>query len=181
MTVALAIIAAVFTRAMERVSTMDGAMARSVYDSRAIGLVYESPLSVDYEARPYRLADGYCALPQVSDDALVYTFKALHGPAEAVVASLERLRDPRLVSPNAWIMNDVDTVRAAATDTVEIRLKRPVHYFPWLMAMGSAAVRLADGSGTGPYRLERWRRNHAMTFVRRPGASFSPGQFLSPS
>lgn len=175
--IALLVLAAVFTRAMERVSTMDGAMARSIYDARAIQLVYESPLAVDYEKRPYALTSGYCALPQVSADSLVYTFDTLHGPASAMVDSLKRLGDGSLVSPNSWIMKDVADIRAVNPRRVEIRLSRPVHYFPWLMAMSPAAVRLADGSGTGPYWLAEWRRNHAMRFVKRPGAVFAPGQF----
>ena len=165
--IAVLILAAVFTRPMERVSTMDPAMAQSVYDSRAVQLVYETPLTVDYEARPYSLAPGYCELPEVSGDALRYTFKTRSGGAADMVRSLERLRDPQTVSPNRWIVKDIDTITAVGEDKVEIKLKRRVHYFPWLMAMAPSAVVLADGDGTGAYRLESWRRNHAMTFTRR--------------
>ena len=174
--IASLLLAAVFTRPMERVSTMDPAMAQSVYDSRAVQLVYEPPLTVDYEARPYRLAPGYCELPEVSGDALKYVFKTRRGPAADMVRSLERLRDPETVSPNRWIVKDVDTIAAVGENAVEIRLKRRVHYFPWLMAMAPSAVVLADGDGTGAYRLENWRRNHAMTFVRRE-AYKEPGAF----
>ena len=173
---ALLLLAAVFTRPMERVSTMDPAMAQSVYDSRAVQLVYEPPLTVDYEARPYRLAPGYCELPEVSGDALKYVFKTRCGPAADMVRSLERLRDPETVSPNRWIVKDVDTIAVVGENAVEIRLKRRVHYFPWLMAMAPSAVVLADGDGTGAYRLENWRRNHAMTFVRREACK-EPGAF----
>jgi ABC-type transport system substrate-binding protein len=173
----LAILAAVFTRPMERVSTMDAAMSRSVYDARAIQLVYESPLSIDYLARPYRLAPGYCSLPEVSADELVYSFECLRGPARAVADSLERLRDPKVVSPNAWIMKSVDTVSAVGERRLEIRLKERVHYFPWLMAMSPAAVRLADGSGTGAYRLDEWKRNHSMTFSLKDESLRSAGAF----
>ena len=174
--IASLLLVAVFTRPMERVSTMDPAMAQSVYDSRAVQLVYEPPLTVDYEARPYRLAPGYCELPEVSGDALKYVFKTRHGPAADMVRSLERLRDPETVSPNRWIVKDVDTIAAVGENAVEIRLKRRVHYFPWLMAMAPSAVVLADGDGTGAYRLENWRRNHAMTFVRREACK-EPGAF----
>ena len=163
---AAVLFAATFTRQLERVTTMDPAMSRTAYDSRAVRLVYEPLLTVDYEARPYRLVPGYCDLPEISADALTYRFRALHGPAKDAVASLERLRDPALVSPNSWIMGDVETVRAVG-ETVEIRLKRPIRYFPWLMSMPATAVVGADGDGTGPYRLKSWRRNHEMTFERR--------------
>ena len=45
-----------FTRSMERISTMDPAQGRSIYDARAHRLVYKSVLEVDYSARPYSLA-----------------------------------------------------------------------------------------------------------------------------
>ena len=163
----LLLLAATFTRPMERVSTMDPAKAQSLYDARAIQLVCQPVLDIDYTARPYRLVAGYCDLPQVSDDGRVYTFRTVAGPAEPVVASLERLRDPNEVSPNGWVVKDVDTIRVTDTRTVEIRLKRRVHYFAWLMALTATAVRDKNGDGTGAYRLASWRKNHEMVFERR--------------
>ena len=175
--VAAVLFAATFTRTMERVSTMDPAMTRSIYDVHAVRLVYETPLEVDYKARPYRLAPGFCELPQISSDGLTYVFRRAAASSGAgqvrpltvhdMVASLERLRDPAVVSPNAWIVKDVDTMRALGDAAVEIRLKRRCHYFPWLMAMGAAAVRGPGGEGSGVYRLANWRRNHEMVFTRR--------------
>ena len=69
------LVAATFTRTLERVASMDPAMARSIYDSHAVQLVYEPPLEVDYEARPYKLIPCFCELPEVSEDGLTYTFK----------------------------------------------------------------------------------------------------------
>jgi len=163
-------LAAAFVRPMERVSTMDPAMATSLYEAQSVRLVYEAPLAIDYAARPYRLAPEYCELPEVSADGLVYTFKTLHGPAADMVSSLERLRDPKLISPSAWIMKDVASVRATAADRVEIRLKRCVSYFPWLMSMSQCGVRDANGAGTGAFVLEKWRKNHEMVFKRKPSA-----------
>ena len=74
-TVAALLLAPTFTRTLERVSTMDPAMATSVYDAHAVQLVYETPLEIDYKSRPYRLVPGFCELPEVSEDGLVYTFK----------------------------------------------------------------------------------------------------------
>ena len=164
-------LAAVFTRPMERVSTMDPAFAQSVYDSRAVALVYESPLAFDYEKRPYELVPGLCELPEVSADGLTYRFRVRDGKAATaadMVRSLERLRDPKILSPNGWMLKEVTTMRAIDERTAEIRLKRRQHVFPYLMAMSPASVRLPDGSGTGPYVLSSWRKNHAMTFTRKP-------------
>ena len=167
-------LAAAFTRPMERVATLDPAFAQAVYDSRVVQLIYETPLEVDYYARPYRLSPGYCEMPEVSDDGLVYTFRTRGGPAADMVASLARLRDPEIVTPNGWLMKSVDTITAKDDRTVEIRLKSRCHFFPWLMAMSPASVRRPDGSGTGPFELVSWRKNHEMVFKRRIP---SPGRF----
>lgn len=165
-------IAAVFARPLERVSTMDPAFAQSIYDARAVRLTYETVLDIDDVARPYRLAPGACGLPEVSGDGLTYTFR-LRSPAltaDDVVRSLERLRNPELLSPNAWMLKRVATIVARDSRTVEIKLKARCHFFPWLMAMPPAAVRTSSGEGTGPYVLEKWRKNHEMVFRRRAPA-----------
>ena len=201
------LVAATFTRTLERVASMDPAMARSVYDSHAVQLVYEPPLEVDYEARPYKLIPGFCELPEVSEDGLTYVFKVrsrAKGQGEQrnpdihcssspsnfdssdMVRSLERLRDPKVVSPNGWIMKDVDTVKALDAKTVEIRLKRKCHFFPWLMAMSACGVVGPNGEGTGPYKLTYWRKNHEMVFEGRAktkgqGEQRNPNIHCSPS
>ena len=170
------LLAATFTRTLERVSTMDPAMATSVYDAHAVQLVYETPLEIDYKARPYRLVPGFCELPEVSEDGLTYTFKVkVEGlglqrkdfTSSDMVRSLDRLRDPKVVSPNGWIMKDVDVIKALGPRSVAIRLKRRCHFFPWLMALSACGVVGPNGEGSGPYELTHWRKNHEMVFTRR--------------
>ena len=174
---AIVLFAVTFTRPMERVSTLDPALCQSIYDSHAVMLLYETPLEIDYEARPYKLVPGVCDLPEISPDRLKYRFRVRRGGrvrAEDVVRALERLRSPDIVSPNAWMVGDVDKINASDDFTVDISLKRKVRHFPWLMAMSPCAVVLKDGSGTGAYTLKSWRRNHEMVFTRR---SDFPGGF----
>lgn len=176
------LLAATFTRTMERVATMDPAMATSVYDAHAVQLVYETPLAIDYTARPYRLVAGFCELPEVSADGLTYVFKVRSGveggdegsgpyafSAWDLARSLERLRDPERVSPNGWIVKGVESIKTLDNERVEIRLKQRCHYFPWLMAMSAAAVVGPHGEGSGAYRLAHWHKNHEMVFMRRGG------------
>ena len=167
------LLAATFTRPMERVVSMDPLLAQSIYDSHAIQLVYETPLEVDYEARPYRLVPGLCALPEVSADGLVYTFRLVPREpmvvkAPDVVRCLKRLQDPANASPGGWTMKDVASFEVVDEGTFVIRLRNRSHVFPWMMAMSYAAVVASDGSGTGPYRLTSWRKNHEMLFERNP-------------
>lgn len=167
------LLAATFTRPMERVVSMDPLLSQSVYDSHAIQLVYETPLEVDYEARPYRLVPGLCELPEISADGLSYTFRLvprdpMKVKAADIVRCLTRLRDPSNASPGGWTMKDVETIEAVDDRTVSIRLKTRSHVFPWMMAMSYTAVVASDGSGTGPYRLTNWWKNHEMVFDRNP-------------
>ena len=166
------LLAATFTRPLERVTTMDPAKSTSIYDCHAIALVYETPLAVDYKARPYKLVPGYCELPALSTNGTVYTFKTRSGPAEDMVRSLERLNEPGC--PNGWVVKDVSCVRALDACTVEVVLKRRVRYFPWLMAHSASSVLGPNGEGTGPYRLTSWWKNHEMVFERR-GARTAKG------
>ena len=185
----------VYRRATERVVSMDPLRAGNVADARAVQLVYEPLLDVDYYARPYRLVPGLCDLPEVSADRLVYTFRIRDGArftddpcfpggkgravtAQDVKYSLDRLADRANASSGMWLMDGVDSVVAVDGRTVEIRLKRPLHVFPWLMAMAYTSpvpreavetygMRFGGRAvGSGPYRLAEWWRGHRMVFVR---------------
>ena len=170
--------ASIFARQMDRVASTDPAQCQSVYDSKVIQLIYETPLNIDYYARPYKLVPGACELPEVSEDGLTYIFrireKSVTGNgfpsivhSSDIVRSLERLRDPDIVSPNGWYLKSVDTIRALDDRTVEIKMKKRQHVFPWIMAMSGCGIMKADGSGTGPFELTKWWKNHEMVFTRR--------------
>ena len=160
---------ATFTRPLERVSSLDPIKAQSVYAARAVLLYAETPLTVDYKARPYRLGPGLCELPQVSADGLEYTLKMVEDAplgASDVKRALERIRDPNEVSPGGWTMENVDAIKLQDERTLVIRLKKRSHVFPWMLSMAYTAVLDKDGNGTGPYKLAVWRKNHEMSFVR---------------
>ena len=164
---AAALLAATFTRTLERVTTMDPVMAQSAYDMRAIKLVHETVLSIDYAARPYKLVPGACELPEVSADGLVYRFR-MHSPelsSADVIRELTRLGDPANAAPNGFVMKQVAEMKALDDRTLEIRLRKRQHVFPWMLTC--AGVAKADGTGAGPFVLSRWRRNHEMVFTRR--------------
>lgn len=175
MIASLLLFAATFACPMERVSSLSPWDAQSAYDSYAVQLIYETPLAIDYAARPYRLVPGYCELPEVSDDKLTYrlTVRGEGRRAADVVRAIEKLYDP--TCPNGWIVKDVASIRSLDAKTLEIVLKKPVRYFPWLLAMSSCAVVASDGSGTGPYELKSWRKNHKMEFTKR-GCEESPSE-----
>ena len=185
----------VYRRAAERVVSMDPIRAGSVPDARAVQLVYEPLLDIDYYARPYRLVPGLCELPEVSPDRLVYTFRLREGSrftddpcfpggkgravtAHDVKYSLDRLADKANASSGMWLMDGVASVQVVDDRTISIRLKQPLHVFPWLMAMAYTgpvpreAVEMYStrfggrAVGSGPYRLAEWWRGHRMVFER---------------
>ena len=171
MTFASLVLAASFACPMERVDSLDPAKAQSSYDARAVSLVYETPLEIDYSARPYALAPGLCELPEVSEDRLKYVFKMAKGaPLKSgdVKRAIDRLRDPDRPSPGRWTVKRVASTETPDDETLVVTLSSPQHVFPWMLALANCAVPAADGSGTGPYRLASWWRNHEMVFVRNP-------------
>ena len=186
-----------YRRALERVASMDPLQAASVPDSKAISLVYEPMLEVNYVARPYTLKPCLCDLPEVSSNGLVYTYRIRTGArfqddpcfaegkgrpvtAEDVRFSLARLADKSNASSGMWTMDPVAQVEAMDARTVRVTLKKPLHVFPWLTAMAywAAVPREAvekygekfneHAVGSGPYRLTDWWRNHRMVFTRDP-------------
>jgi len=84
------------------------------------------------------------------------------------VAALNRIRDPELGSPMAWMYGAVDTITATGDREVTIALKRPWTLFRYVPATAAAhivpAALIAAGDdtldlapvGTGPYRFASW-------------------------
>ena len=168
---------AVYRQGFGRVASMDPLRAGDETSAKAVALVYEPLLEVDYCARPYRLKSCVCDLPQISDDGCVYTFhvredvKFRNGkPVRAadIKRGLDRLADKANASPGMWTMASVKTVEATDDRTIVITLKKPLHVFKWLMAMPFTGVMSEDGTGSGAYWLKSWRKNHEMVFERNP-------------
>jgi len=188
---------AVYRRQLDRIPSLDPITAETITASRAVMLCYETLLEYDYAARPYKLIPCLAeALPEISADGLVYTFRirrdrffhadpAFGGKprpltAQDLVYSFGRLADRKNAAPGSWVMQDVAEVTAPDPFTLRIRLTKPSIQFIWYLAMQyTAAVPKeavehygADfGSvcvGTGPYRLDHWRRNYEIVFRRVP-------------
>jgi ABC-type transport system substrate-binding protein len=103
--------------------------------------------------------------------------------AHDVVYSLQRLTDPTLGAPGAWIMRPVSKVFAPDSLTVIIELKEPFPPFLSLMAMPYAFVVPEEIArekgqtfgrnpiGTGPFYMKRWIENEKLV-LRRHDAYF---------
>ncbi|MHC5202547.1 ABC transporter substrate-binding protein [Myroides sp. LJL119] len=96
------------------------------------------------------------------------------------VFSLNRLKDPDLASPGAWIMQYVDKVQALNDTTVRISLKEPFPGFLGLMSMRYASVVpkeiIEDKTinfrtnpiGTGPFYVKYWQENVKLVLRSNP-------------
>ncbi len=94
--------------------------------------------------------------------------------AEDVVFSLERLRDPELAAPGAWVLKKVESIKALGPFQVEIKLKEAFAPFLGILSMKYCSVipreALAHygGSfgqnpvGTGPFRFQLWLENEKL-------------------
>lgn len=105
--------------------------------------------------------------------------------AADVVYSLERLRNPRIASPGAWIFNNkVDSVQgfAALNDTTfQLRLLRPYQPILGILSMQYCSVVPREAVekygvdfrrhpvGTGPFKLGSWQEGHALVLHRHEG------------
>ncbi|MBQ9432255.1 MAG: hypothetical protein IJU44_11965 [Kiritimatiellae bacterium] len=119
----------IYRRSLDRVASMDPALSSSIYSSRAVNMVYEPLLDVDYYARPYRLIPNLAReLPTLSPDRKTYTIRLIDNArfqpdpcfgmdsdgkpqgrplrAEDVVFSLKRLADAKIASPGSWLVED---------------------------------------------------------------------------
>ena len=166
MTVLMAVlVAATFTRPLERIVTTDPAKVQSAYDLRAMKLLYESVLAIDYAARPYKLVPDACELPEVSADGRTYRLRMRSGDltADDVARAMRKLADPAM--PNGYLVKNVESVKVQDARTLDILLKKRQHVFPWMLA--TIGIPKPDGTGTGPFVLASWRKNHEMVFVRK--------------
>jgi ABC-type transport system substrate-binding protein len=122
----------------EAPTNLDPVHAATVYANYVIRIAYDTLYAYKYLARPYELTPNLAAaMPEVSDDGLVYTIRLKSGArfiddpafpdgkgrevvAEDVVYSLKRHFDPASRSEGAWLWRDrivgLDAWGAAGAD-----------------------------------------------------------------
>ncbi len=124
------------------------------------------------------------SLPEVSQDGLTYTFTIAPGwrfsngkpvGPSAFARALERARSPRLVSPAATYLREVESWRVDR-DTLTIRLSRRAPDFaqrfalPYFCAVPPSTPDAATDAppSAGPFYVQRHVRNRSLLLVRNP-------------
>lgn len=167
-------------------STLDWSVGSSGFESMAILNIMEglSELDESLQIKP-RLASRW----EVLEGGRLYRFHLRSGvnwsdgvPLKAAdfVYSWKRLADPRTSSPYREYLTDVDVARAVSDTVLEVRLKRPVPYFPELLSFwvtfpqredlvlkyGAAWTEPKNLVTLGPYRLAEWQKGVRLRFSR---------------
>ena len=123
----------------------DPAQVSDIYSRIVTAHIFDSPLTYDYLARPFKLKPLAAeAMPEVSDDFRTFTFKIKPGifftddpafkgrkrelVAEDFVYSLKRTYDPKLKSPGLPFLENEGIVGLRELNQEAIDSKRPFDY-----------------------------------------------------
>lgn len=172
-----------YTSSIAKIKGLDPAFSDDLYSSIEVTRIYEGLLQYSYLKRPYQLEPCLAeAMPTISPDGKIYTFKLKKGVvfqddkafkatngkgrelnAGDIIYSLMRLADPKLNSPNWWILDgkieglnewreesqkngkpdySAKVAGLVASDpyTVQINLKSRSFQFIYALAMPSATI-----------------------------------------
>jgi peptide/nickel transport system substrate-binding protein len=172
------------------ISSLDPAFAKDQANIWAVAQLFNGLVQLDEQLRVQAaIAHSWT----VSDDALLYTFHLRTGVsfhqhelieesrrvvADDFVYSFDRLLDPNLASPGAWVMNNVSHYQAIDDSTLSIRLKTPFPPFLGLLSMPYCSVvpkevveqtNFRDHPiGTGPFQFQYWKENVKLVFRQNP-------------
>ncbi|GAK89119.1 dipeptide-binding ABC transporter [Nonlabens ulvanivorans] len=168
------------------ITTLDPAFAKDQRNIWACNLIYNGLVKLDknLDVVPDLASDWI-----ISEDGLVYTFQLrkdiyfqdfdAFAKARKVTAldfkySLERLTDPVVASPGAWVMSNVAAINTIDEHQLRITLKKPFPAFLGLLTMKFCSVVLPEAVekygneyrsnpvGTGSFYLKRWEENVKM-------------------
>ncbi|PCJ19336.1 MAG: hypothetical protein COB02_08075 [Candidatus Cloacimonadota bacterium] len=176
---------------------LDPAFSTDSYSGILIGLCYSNLLSFDHEGNIVLDATKFYS---ISDKGRKYSFLLKENirfsngdilTSKDVLYTLNRLADPKIDSPRAWLLKDVvgysDYRKGRSTSlkgiTIDgdqkliIHLSKPFAPFLSMFAMPQMAILnkkfmevggdLKEATlGSGPYQLKSWRRDQDLLFVK---------------
>lgn len=154
----------------------DPIYAVDVTTGHMVSLVYSTLFNYDTELNlvPELVADYTVGNDQVyhfilRDDIHFTTGEKL--TAYDVIYSWQRLKDPELLSPRGFLLDNVAHMEAVAANQVLVKLKEPSREFLYLTTMPNLAI-VPEGSdnlkeapvGSGPWELSEWQAQEKIVF-----------------
>lgn len=178
------------------ISSLDPAFARDLETMWATNQLFDGLVELDSMLRPKPCiarswdisSDGLCYTFRLRTDVRFHASEFFQRPddrlvtAQDFVYSFQRILDPQVASPGAWIFEHLDEqgVKALNDSTLELRLKQPFQPFIGLLSTQYANVVPHEvvehfGAdfrehpiGTGPFQFAFWYEQIALVFHRHP-------------
>ena len=174
--------------------TLDPAVTRSTPSKIVIAHIFNQLVKWDGPGMN-KIVPDLAASWTTSPDGLVWTFnlrpnvKFQDGTpldAEAIKFNLDRIRDPKLGSPNRSYYGDIQSVQAVSELVVQITTSHPSPTLLEILADGWSAISSPTAIkkygrgyghhpvGTGPYKFTRWMLNDRAVVERNPSYFGAP-------
>ncbi|MFM8566021.1 MAG: ABC transporter substrate-binding protein [Bacteroidota bacterium] len=175
------------------ISSLDPAFARDQAHNWVIRQLYTTLFETDSSGQLRGLlaeawgsaADGRSAGIRIRRDVAAHDDPCFEGQthyldAHDVASSLQRLKSPATASPGAWLLETVDSVWAASTDSLVLTLTAPDPALwsklsvPYTAVVPRQAITRygADLSehpvGSGPFQFKAWQRGQKLVLRRHP-------------
>jgi len=175
------------------ISSLDPAFARDQAHNWVIRQLYTTLFETDSSGQLRGLlaeawgsaADGRSAGIRIRRDFAAHDDPCFEGQthyldAHDVASSLQRLKSPATASPGAWLLETVDSVWAASTDSLVLTLTAPDPALwsklsvPYTAVVPRQAIARygADLSehpvGSGPFQFKAWQRGQKLVLRRHP-------------